>query len=166
MQGGDAARGRDPILTSGWQLAAAARCSTTISAAGSREPSILDSQSVRTADSGGSKGYDAGKKSSGPKRHILTDTDGRLLAVQVHGANIQSLALGLDPRDRDGGQGVLKRSRKRYPSVQRPCQQRLREPPRRLGEDQNVLKIVRRNATAKGFEVLLRRRVIEPSLGS
>ena len=59
---------------------------------------------------GGSKGFDAGKKISGRKRHILTDTDGRLLAVQVHGADIQ---------DRDGGKGVLKRSRKRYPFVQR-----------------------------------------------
>jgi transposase len=33
---------------------------------------ILDSQSIKT---GGSKGYDAGKKIKGRKRHILTDTD-------------------------------------------------------------------------------------------
>ena len=44
---------------------------------------------------GGSKGFDAGKKISGRKRYILTDTDGRLLAVQVHGADIQSLPSGL-----------------------------------------------------------------------
>ncbi len=34
------------------------------------------------------RGYDAGKKISGRKRHILTNTDGRLLAVRVHDAAI------------------------------------------------------------------------------
>ena len=57
----------------------------------------------------GSRGYDAGKKIWGRKRHILTDTDGRLLAVHVHGADIQ---------DRDGAKGVLRRSRARYPFVE------------------------------------------------
>src|SRR5215203_3626500 len=59
---------------------------------------------------GGSKGYDAGKKINGRKRHILTDTDGRLLTVKVHSAGIQ---------DRDGGKTVLKASRARYPFVTR-----------------------------------------------
>ena len=103
----------------------------------------------------GSKGFDAGKKISGRKRHILTDTDGRLLTVHVHGADIQ---------DRDGGKGVLKRSRKRYPFVQRAYADggyagRLVE----WAKDKThiVLEIVRRNATAKGFEVLPRRWVVE-----
>lgn len=39
---------------------------------------------------GGAKGYDAGKKITGRKRHIMTDTDGRLLSVRVHGADIQT----------------------------------------------------------------------------
>ena len=56
----------------------------------------------------GSKGYYAGKKITGRKRHILTDTEGRLLAVEVHAADIQ---------DRDGAKGVLKRSRARFPLV-------------------------------------------------
>ena len=51
-----------------------------------------------TSRKGGSKGYDAGKKINGRKRHILTDTDGRLLTVKVHSAGIQ---------DRDGGKTVL-----------------------------------------------------------
>ena len=59
---------------------------------------------------GGSKGYDAAKKISGRKRHILTDTDVRMLAVDVHGVDIQ---------DRDGGKGVLKLSRARFPFMQR-----------------------------------------------
>ncbi|PJN93770.1 hypothetical protein CNY89_18510, partial [Amaricoccus sp. HAR-UPW-R2A-40] len=60
-----------------------------------RQPKRPDGRSK-----GGSKGYDAGKRIHGRKRHILTDTDGRLLAVEVHGANVQ---------DRDGAKGVLRR---------------------------------------------------------
>ena len=37
----------------------------------------------------GPRGYDAGKKVSGRKRHIVVDTMGLLLAVVVHAANIQ-----------------------------------------------------------------------------
>lgn len=48
------------------------------------------------------RGYDAGKKVAGRKRHILTDTDGRLLAVQVHGCDVQG---------RDGAKPLLRASR-------------------------------------------------------
>ena len=37
---------------------------------------IIDSQSVKTTEQGGAKGYDAGKKVNGRKRHILVDTMG------------------------------------------------------------------------------------------
>ncbi len=37
---------------------------------------IIDSQSVKTSESSGPRGYDAGKKIKGRKRHIVTDTDG------------------------------------------------------------------------------------------
>jgi transposase len=59
---------------------------------------VIDSQSVKTTESGGLRGYDAGKKIKGRKRHILTDTDGTLVAAQVHGADVQ---------DRDGAVPLL-----------------------------------------------------------
>ncbi|MCA1698475.1 MAG: IS5 family transposase [Actinobacteria bacterium] len=67
------------------------------------EPSagIVDSQSVKGADtvSAESRGYDAGKKINGRKRHIVVDTIGLLLVVMVTAASVQ---------DRDGGRGILK----------------------------------------------------------
>ena len=103
----------------------------------------------------GSRGYDAGKKIRGRKRHILTNTDGRLLTVHVHGADIQG---------RDGAKDVLKRSRARYPFVRHAVADggyAGRVVDWAAQKTHITLRILRRNASTKGFAVLPRRRVVE-----
>lgn len=63
---------------------------------------ILDSQSVKTAGQGGPCGYDANKKIKGRKRHLLTDTQGWLLGVEITAASVQ---------DREGAKPLLRRAK-------------------------------------------------------
>jgi putative transposase len=65
------------------------------------EPSgaVVDSQSVRTAGSGGpARGYDGAKRLKGRKRHLLVDTLGLVLLACVHAADLQ---------DREGGRMLV-----------------------------------------------------------
>jgi transposase len=82
------AEGRDPMASAG----------------------IVDAQSVKGADTVGAvtRGFDAGKKVNGRKRHIVVDTLGLLIVVMVTAANVQ---------DRDGGRRVLERAKMAMPSI-------------------------------------------------
>jgi len=126
-----------------------------------RQPTagIVDSQSVKSSETCGERGYDAGKKINGRKRHLLVDTLGLLLLVLVLPANVQ---------DRAGARRLLARA---FPTYGRL---------RQLWADgayagslvdwvervsRCVLDIVRRSDTARGFKVLPRRWVVERTFG-
>jgi putative transposase len=71
---------------------------------------ILDSQSVKTTESGGVRGFDAGKKVKGRKRHVVVDVLGLVLAVSITAASVQ---------DRDGAVPLLEEIRLEYPTIEK-----------------------------------------------
>src|SRR5258705_2158563 len=69
---------------------------------------VIDSQSAKTTESGGPRGYDAAKKIKGRKRHIVTDTCGLLVGAEGHPAHVQ---------DRDGAALVILALPQLFPSL-------------------------------------------------
>ena len=112
---------------------------------------IVDSQSSRTGpDAREMVGYDAGKKIKGRKRHIIVDTLGLILKVDVHGANIQ---------DRDGLALVCKGLINRFPLVEKICADGGYRGPIARSNSPLPLEIIKRNQA--GFEVLPKRWIVE-----
>ena len=123
---------------------------------------VLDAQSILTGEGGQARGYDAGKRTRGRKRHIVTDTLGLLLVVMVTSASVQ---------DRHGGKAILQLLAARFSSIALIWAERYANQidsglvtwARTAASI--VLQIVKRSDDVKGFQVLPRRWVVERTFG-
>lgn len=124
---------------------------------------IPDAQSIKSSEGGQARGFDAGKKTTGRKRHLVTDALGLVLVVAVTSASVQ---------DRPGGRRVLAALAERFPSVglvwaDAGYANKIDKSLLRWAYEKFklVVQIVRRSDGVKGFQVLPRRWVVERTFG-
>jgi transposase len=110
----------------------------------------------RGISSDGPCGFDAGKKIKGRKRHIVTDTQGHLIGVVIHAADIQ---------DRDGAPLALSSIRSTYPWLRHVFAEGGYAGPKLeralAGQGDWAVEIVNRPNAANGFVLIARRWVVE-----
>lgn len=119
---------------------------------------VIDSQSIK-APAAKKRGFDAGKKVVGRKRHIAVDTDGRLLMVNLTTADISDSA---------GAQTIVAAVRKRWPWLKHLFADGAYDRTRLMDAvayRDFVLEIIRRSDKEPGFRVLPRRWVVERTFG-
>jgi putative transposase len=117
---------------------------------------IIDSQTAKTTESGGPRGFDPAKKMKGRKRHLVTDTEGWLLAVQVHAADIQ---------DNHGAVPLLRAVRRAFGRLRHLFADRVYRGPKLLNAISDAgkwtIEIVTRSQSVGSFKPEPRRWVIE-----
>jgi transposase len=121
---------------------------------------IIDAQSVKCDAPQGERGYDAGKKVLGRKRHIAVDSGGRLLAVSITSADIQ---------DQDGGIPLVKQLVRLCPwiktiVVDSGYKTRFIESVQATAT--RVVEVIKRPDFAKGFVLLPKRWKVEQTIGA
>jgi putative transposase len=117
---------------------------------------VIDSQTVKTTESGGPRGFDPAKRMKGRKRHLVTDTEGWLLALQVHPADIQ---------DNHGAVPLLKAARRAFSRLRHLFADRVYRGPKLLNAISEVgrwtIEVVTRSQSVGTFKAEPRRWVIE-----
>jgi transposase len=117
---------------------------------------IIDSQTIKTTESGGPRGFDPAKRMKGRKRHLVTDTEGSLLVLQVHPADIQ---------DNHGAVPLLKAARRAFSRLRHIFADRVYRGPKLLNAISDVgrwtIEVVTRTQNVGSFKPEPRRWVIE-----